>query len=884
MRSWNVTFGNHLEPVPTILPLMNLNFCSFPAFALTIIVAQSSVAQEPVAVVREWMQQQTSLGLTTEEAAAWSVTSSSTDKKGVSYVYIRQEWGGLPVFGAVANFAVRDGRVLHFGDRLQRGLAQRMPSTAPVLSAEDALRAVAKDLELAPVDVRVVERRSDRDLTLSPSGASHDPIPARLIIQPTRDGVLHLAWDLTIRSVATPNWWHVAVDATTGQLLRTSDHMVHCALHPGGFARPYNAMDDLERESASAAQALDGSGYRVFPFPTESPSHGPQVLVNEPADAASSPFGWHDTDGQDGAEFTITRGNNVLASEDIGDNDMPGYSPDGGATLLFDQAYAPPQAPLGYLDASITNMFYACNVLHDVLHHYGFDEQSGNFQELNYTGEGSGNDAVFAQAQDGGGMNNANFGTPEDGESGRMQMYLWRVGIDSSLTISSPATIADVYGNALAGFGPVLPAQPIIADLVLAEDGTSPASDGCEGLLNASAIEGRIAVVDRGNCTFISKVEALQEAGALAVIVVNNVGGNPIAMGGSGGGNIEIPAVMISQSDGALIKQALLNGPVNATLVGETLEDLRDSGFDNGIIAHEYGHGVSNRLTGGPMDVDCLQNDEQMGEGWSDYIGIWLTMFPTDEASTPRGVGTFVRDEPTNGDGIRPVPYSTDFGVNPYTYISSNNGNISRPHGVGFLWATMLWEMTWDLIAQYGYDADTYTGTGGNNLALRLVMDGMKLQVCNPGFVDGRDAILLADEILTGGENECLIWRSFARRGLGLSASQGSSFDRFDQVAAFDLPVPCLSVGVDEQLATGPRVLSIMPNPTVGPVRAQLNAPAQGQGELRILSVDGRIVHEQVWPNGAVTIEFDASALNAAMYMLQVRVSDVMLQERFVVE
>src|SRR5690606_16666540 len=109
----------------------------------------------------------------------------------------------------------------------------------------------------------------------------------------------------------------------------------------------------------------------VYPFPTESPSHGSQTLVNEPADAFASPFGWHDTNGQSGAEYTITRGNNVLASEDLQDNDTPGYSPDGGANLLFDQAYAPPMQPLNYLDASITNMFYACNVLHDVLHHYG---------------------------------------------------------------------------------------------------------------------------------------------------------------------------------------------------------------------------------------------------------------------------------------------------------------------------------------------------------------------------------------------------------------------------------------------------------------------------------------------------------------------------------
>lgn len=864
---------------------MLTSFTRFSVLGLLLFLLPSIQAQDPVDAVREHLLgSHVTLGLTAEEAARFTVTSTSTDTKGVSYVYIRQELGGLPVFGAVANFAVRDGSVLHMGDQLERGLTQRMPSTTPVLSAEQALRFVAPELELAATDVRIVDRKSDRELTLSASGASRDPIPARLVIQPTKDGALRLAWVLTIRSVATPNWWNVSVDATTGELLRKMDQMVSCSVHAETFARPYDAMADLGRKPVSAASPMDGSGYLVYPFPTESPSHGSQTLVNEPADAFASPFGWHDTNGQSGAEYTITRGNNVLASEDLQDNDTPGYSPDGGANLLFDQAYAPPMQPLNYLDASITNMFYACNVLHDVLHHYGFDEASGNFQELNYTGLGAGDDAVFAQAQDGSGMNNANFGTPEDGSSGVMQMYLWRVGSDSSLTINSPASIADVYRNSVAGFGPTLPVQPITADLVLVQDATAPASDGCETVINASAIEARIAVVDRGLCTFIAKVEAMQDAGALAVIVVNNAPGDPIAMGGTGGAFITIPAVMISQADGELIKQALLNGPVNATLIGDALEDLRDSGFDNGIIAHEYGHGVSNRLTGGPMDVYCLQNDEQMGEGWSDYIGMMLTMLPGDQGSTPRGVGTFVKDESTSGTGIRPAPYSTDFSINPYTYASTNSNSLTMPHGIGFVWATMLWEMTWDMIGQYGYDPDMYNGTGGNNLALRLVMDGMKLQVCSPGFVDGRDAILLADELLTGGENQCLIWNAFARRGLGVNASQGSSSDRFDQQAGTDLPAPCLSVGLDEVPGGASRALRVFPNPSRGLLRAQWSGPSSVQGVLRVLSADGRLVHQRSWPKGTTVLDLDLTGIAPAVYMLQISADGAVQQERFVLE
>lgn len=845
--------------------------------------AATSMGQAPVDILRNWLKErQDKLGLSAKDVEDWAITSSSTDKKGVTYVYIRQQVNGLPVFGAVANFAVRDGAVVAFGDRLKRDVATNAPSARPGMDARQALRKAAEQLGLSVQAVRIQHAISPTELTLGTSGISHDPIPARLIYQHDGNGELKLAWDLTIRSTTSPNWWHLAVDASTGAILRTTDHIVQCVHPEAAFGRPYNALDDLARAPAAAAMLQDGSGYRVFAFPAESPIHGPHALVSEPADPVASPFGWHDVDGLPGAEYTITQGNNTFASEDLANTDIPGYSPDGGPTLNFDFPYTPPQSPLSYLDASITNLFYACNVLHDVWHHYGFDEQSGNFQVTNYSGAGFGNDEVIAQAQDGGGTNNANFGTPPDGDNGRMQMYLWRTSADSTLFVNSPAGISGVYENAVAGFGPSLPTTPITADIVLVQDNTAPFSNGCEEIVNGAAIFGRIALVDRGQCTFIAKVQALENLGAVAVIVVNNVPGDPIGMGGTGGDDITIPAVMISQSDGDIIKQALLDGAVNATLQGSNEEDLRDSSFDNGIIAHEYGHGVSNRLTGGGNDVDCLWNDEQMGEGWSDWMGLILTIRPGDEAGTPRGIGNFVRDQPTSGQGIRPAPYSTDPAVNDYTYGDTNNDALSRPHGVGFVWATMLWDMTWALIEQYGYDPNLYTGTGGNNMAIQLMMDGLKLQPCNPGFVDGRDAILLADLLLTGGQNECLIWNAFAQRGLGLSASQGSSDSRFDQTEAFDLPTQCLNVGVPELAAI--RDLRLMPNPATGEVVLVLPAATKEVGSIRILSTDGRVVRNVPMPAGTIRNTIDLAGLAPALYVVELAVGAVVLQERLVVQ
>jgi hypothetical protein len=90
--------------------------------------------------------------------------------------------------------------------------------------------------------------------------------------------------------------------------------------------------------------------------------------------------------------------------------------------------------------------------------------------------------------------------------------------------------------------------------------------------------------------------------------------------------------------------------------------------------------------------------------------------------------------------------------INDYTYIDAADPTISMPHGIGFVWATMIWDMYWAFIAEYGFDSDIYYGTGGNNKAIQLVMDGLKLINCeNVGFVEGRDAIIKADAALYDG-------------------------------------------------------------------------------------------------------------------------------------
>ena len=83
------------------------------------------------------------------------------------------------------------------------------------------------------------------------------------------------------------------------------------------------------------------------------------------------------------------------------------------------------QAPVAYTDAATVQLFYWCNFVHDRLHELGFDEASGNFQKDNFGRGGVGNDAIQADAQDGSGVNNANFTPTADGVPGRIQMFVW---------------------------------------------------------------------------------------------------------------------------------------------------------------------------------------------------------------------------------------------------------------------------------------------------------------------------------------------------------------------------------------------------------------------------------------------------------------------------
>ncbi len=117
-----------------------------------------------------------------------------------------------------------------------------------------------------------------------------------------------------------------------------------------------------------------------------------------------------------------------------------------------------------------------------------------------------------------------------------------------------------------ADFGPPLGNPPISAEVVEALDATPPTNDACQPITNAAQLVGKIALIDRGTCTFLSKAQAAQAAGAVAVIIVNNAAGPPPGMSGSDP-TMTIPTVSVTQDDGFLIHDEIsLGNTVTATI------------------------------------------------------------------------------------------------------------------------------------------------------------------------------------------------------------------------------------------------------------------------------------------------------------------------------
>jgi len=271
---------------------------------------------------------------------------------------------------------------------------------------------------------------------------------------------------------------------------------------------------------------------------------------------------------------------------------------------------------------------------------------------------------------------------------------------------------------------------------------------------------------------------------------------NNFGKGGRGG-----DAVIANAQDGAGYNNANFATPPDGypgkmrMYVWNTAEPYRDGDLENGIITHEYAHGMSTRLTGGPANSNCLAFGESggMGEGWGDMLATLIRMRRNYTRKTDFSMGSYAAGQQK---GIRKFLYSTHMETNPSTYSFIRKPAYSGVHAKGEVWAVMLYEVYWNLVEKHGFSEDLFNpgssdpdlpdakSPAGNVMFLQLIIDGMKFQPCMPSFVDARDAILEADEANFGGNNVCEIWRGFAKRGLGVKAKKGGKED-------FTLPTEC---------------------------------------------------------------------------------------------
>jgi len=676
---------------------------------------------------------------------------------GHQYIYVQQQKDGVDIHQASVTVCFGPGQqVLSVHGTFVAHLNEKLKDKGYYLSPGDILSRYQSTYQPGIAINQKVSSKAEYDRTADPRKVWWNISQDEYIL--VYEIIIHIPKDVR----------KIIYDASTGEILEDKSLYQACRFEiPASASLP----GPSENSSASSEFGDPVNSYRVFPLGSENPSRGDRVLLSNPSDPVASPYGWHDTDGTPGAEFLTTKGNNAEVAEDEDGDNLPGQMADGGASLEFDFPMATDATPMANLNASLTNTFYWMNINHDVFYHYGFQERDGNFQRNNYGQAGLANDPVQVDALDGGNLNNARFYAPADGAPGRLELFLWganRANLILNRRGQSQKQVTSIESN----FGAQNKLQRlggITGPLSLVIDGDAGTHWGCPdvGLTTGSQISGKIAVVQKGMCPNLDKILNLQEQGATGVIVVNDIPGDPILMNGSGT-TVVIPAVMISKEDGKSLINDLKNGiEYTARLSNGPQDQFRDPGFDNAILTHEFGHGISSRLTGGPANTDCLDNELQLSEGWSDYFALMLTTdWKSARAEDPRTIGAWLLAQ--DSTGLRKYPYSYSKGVNLLLYDDLYLMEI--PHGVGALWCSMLWDMTWSIIWQEGISQDIYLGTGGNNIALRLVMEGLKIQPCGATFTEARDAILDADVYLYGSRHHQAIWWAFARRGLGVGA------------------------------------------------------------------------------------------------------------------
>lgn len=574
--------------------------------------------------------------------------------------------------------------------------------------------------------------------------------------------------ELLVHEGGQEHTWAYVVAQDDGRLLLRHNQTAHAdAFSYRVFADPVTLTPWPGAQGRNGTPHPTGlpSGYAA---PLEAPS-----LLN----LANLPFSRNDPWLPQGA--TQTLGNNVhafanlVASDGLNSGDEAQCGDDLGrdfracttAPDQFDHTYDHAQGPLAskaQVSASVVNLFYVNNWLHDWFYNAGFDEAAGNAQDDNFGRGGLGGDALRVQALDYEGINNANMWTRADGAQSRMRMYRFANTMPAQAMVSSPASIVGSYMVGKASFGPQV--YDVVGEVVAAQDASARPEEAC--LPITADLTGKIALVDRGTCAFTVKVMNAQHKGAVGVVVVDNAPGTPTILGGTDP-QVNIPAIRLSQADGVAWKAQLAAAETVTLRMQSDLAIDRSSALDNSIIAHEWGHFISNRLIG---DASGLTSNHArgLGEGWGDFHALLMAATGADR-SVPGNdqyqgaytVGSYAMapvaapvTDPGNVAlfGMRRYPYSTDLAKNPLTlqHIANNvalpgtvprnpvvGGDNSAVHNMGEVWASMLWGCYASLLNAHPF-------AEAQERMKRSLVAGYKLTPVNPTLTEARDALLAA--------------------------------------------------------------------------------------------------------------------------------------------
>jgi len=657
----------------------------------------------PAVVVAQFLQER---GFDVSAASLVQEGAPHAAGRGVAVVRLSQTVAGMTLYGAYVKAAfTRQGELVHLIENVAIAVPSSLP--APGVSAGQALRSALGRLYPGQSIAIGAGRRQNGTVVFERTPFFH--------AGPRVTRVAYQATDGAIRPGFVVETWS-----------ERGNRLHHTLIGHGG-----NALFVEDRTNAES--------YNVF---LVSPRVGGQTVVEGGA-TTESPIGWLTP----GAQNSITiAGNNVRSYLDAKSNNSPD---NGGVTITngeFVTAADLQQSPStdSNREVAVQNLFFLNNRVHDILYAAGFTESAGNFQENNFGNGGLGSDSVNAEAQDGRGENNANFATPPDGNNPRMQMYLWTGVGTHEVVVSAPSAVAGRYKATLAAFGSSL-RRPLSGSVVVG----IPA-DGCQPL--PAAVSGKIALVDRGTCTFVVKAANAQAAGAIGLIVANNTGGTDIAVMGGEDRTIRIPAVMISQNDGATIKGAT---GVEATLQKAPEPLDIDSSLDSDVVYHEYGHGLTWRMIGGMSGPIA----GALGEGSSDVLAMLIN---GDDR-----IGEY--SSSTSG-GIRRAPYATY----PNSYADVTGTSV---HNDGEIFAAIMWK----LITLIG------TSVESREEVLGYFVDAMNYIPPTPAFEDMRSGLLQA----TPQRLDCKVWQAFSEYGVGEGSSATVSASGVTVTESFTAPISC---------------------------------------------------------------------------------------------